>query len=82
MPKDGGESTLETLKQQLAGLHGKVALVETTAGGYGQGQAYAPREDWNPRRLGGAWASALKAMIEAGLSADEAMGKCGLLMGE
>ena len=39
VPKDGGDSTLDTLKTQLASLKGKAALVETTAGGYGQGQS-------------------------------------------
>lgn len=59
VPKDGGSGTLEPLKQQLAGLKGKLALVETTAGGYGQGQAFAPRGDWTPKRLGAAMPDAL-----------------------
>ena len=52
VPKDGGSSTLETLKAQLSGLNGKTALVETTSSGWGQGQVQAPRTDWEPRRLG------------------------------
>ena len=53
IPKDGGDSTLETLKAQLASLNGKAALIETTAGGWGQGQTQAPKSgDWKPQRLG------------------------------
>ena len=52
IPKEGGSDTLDTLKTQLAGLKGRAALVETTSGGWGQGQGQAPRTDWNPKRLG------------------------------
>ena len=52
VPKDGGSETLDTLKTQLASLKGKAALVETTAGGFGQGQNQAPRTDWKAQRLG------------------------------
>ena len=52
VPKDGGSETLDTLKAQLKILKGKAALLETTAGGFGQGQAQAPRTDWKPQRLG------------------------------
>ena len=43
IPKDGGEGTLEKMRAQLATLNGKAALIETTAGGWGQGQAQAPK---------------------------------------
>lgn len=52
VPKDGGDESLNTLREQLASLGGKAALVETTAGGYGQGPANAPRADWKAQRLG------------------------------
>ena len=52
VPKDGGDSTLDALKTQLKTLKGKAALLETTAGGFGSGQAQAPRTDWKPQRLG------------------------------
>ena len=62
VPKDGGEKTLETLKAQLSGLNGKTALVETTAGGWGQGQVQAPRGDWKPQRLGANMPDSLVAL--------------------
>ena len=46
------ESTTSTLRRELAGLGGRLALVETTAAGWGDGKSAAPSSDWTPRRLG------------------------------
>ena len=40
------------LRQQLTNLNGRVATVETTQGGYGEGSTSRPQADWQPRRLG------------------------------
>ena len=51
--EDGEElDAYEGLRQTLKGLKGKTALVETTAGGYGEGMNTAPRKDFVPVRLG------------------------------
>ena len=50
---DGEEvDAYEGLRQTLKTLKGKTALVETTAGGYGEGMNTAPRKDYQPVRLG------------------------------
>ena len=46
------ESTTSTLRRELAGLGGRLALVETVAAGWGEGRAAAPASDWTVRRLG------------------------------
>ena len=40
------------LKKQINSLKGRIGLVETTSSGYGEGRAAAPRDDWQPHRLG------------------------------
>ena len=67
IPKDGGSSTLDGLREQIRGLRGRTAIVETTAGGWGQGQAQAPRSDWKPSRLG---ANMPASMVELRADAD------------
>ena len=62
VPKDGGDSTLDTLKTQLKTLKGKAALVETTSSGWGQGQAQAPRTDWMQKRIGSQMPDSLVAL--------------------
>ena len=51
---DGGEDTdpLKMLKADLAAARGKAIMVETTAGGWGEGRASAPQRDWMASRLG------------------------------
>lgn len=53
IPKDGGDSALESLRKQLGSLRGKTALVETTAAGWGDGRGAAPMGDWSQKRIGG-----------------------------
>ena len=43
---------LSALKRDLENLQGRTALVETTAGGWGKGVQDAPRQEWQPRRIG------------------------------
>ena len=56
MPTDAGEDgeddPLGGLKREIAGLRGRVGLVETSAAGWGEGRAAAPAQDWEPRRIG------------------------------
>ena len=52
VPQDGGDGSLDTLRATLKGLKGRSALVETTAGGWGQGMAVRPQRDWQHSRAG------------------------------
>ena len=63
-----GEGVTATLRRELAGLAGRLALVETVAGGWGEGKAAAPASDWTPRRLGAnppAALGVLRSAVEA-----------------
>ena len=56
------------LRRELGGLGGRLAFVETTAAGWGEGKAAAPASDWKPRRLGAdppAALGLLRAAVEA-----------------
>ena len=48
---DGEPDPLDALRSDLAALHGGLAMLETTAAGWGDKGA-APMADWRPRRLG------------------------------
>ena len=56
VPQDGGddsdEDPLKPLRVDIAAARGKAMLVETTAGGWGEGRVAAPQADWKPQRLG------------------------------
>ena len=56
IPQDGGDGEdgdpLKSLKADMKGARGKALLVETTAAGWGEGMASAPRRDWTASRLG------------------------------
>ena len=58
VPRDGGDGSaddpLASLKNDIANARGSAVLVETTRGGYGEGQAAAPTQDWKAQRLGAA----------------------------
>ena len=49
---DEDEDPLAPLKATLRTLRGKLGLVETTAGNYGESRGSAPQDDWRPRRVG------------------------------
>lgn len=52
IPTDGQDSSVAQLRRDLQSLDGKIALVETAAGGWDAGRAAAPRREYEPRRLG------------------------------
>ena len=57
VPQDGGGTgedgdPLAGLKTDIAKAAGKAMLVETTAGGWGEGAVNSPRSDWKQSRLG------------------------------
>ena len=52
IPADGEDGMVTTLKSKIAELRGRVAVVETTAAGWGDGPSAAPRKDWSAQRLG------------------------------
>ena len=56
IPTDGGDGgdddPLASMKADVAAARGKALLVETTAGGWGEGASAAPRKDWQASRLG------------------------------
>ena len=53
------DDPLAALRAAIAGAKGKALLMESTASGYGGGKAEAPRQDWQPERLGPAPAQGL-----------------------
>ena len=68
IPQDAGDEDDEVfaaLKQDIRGLRGKVALVETTAAGFAEGRAGAPRKDWEASRLGANPPASLIALRQA-----------------
>ena len=66
VPSDGGDGEEETdplapLKKDIREAAGRTILVETTAEGWGQGMAGAPRKDWEQTRIGAHWPDVLRA---------------------
>ena len=49
---EADEKPLDALRSDLANLKGRTALVETVAGGWGEGKSAAPMFDWKPQRFG------------------------------
>ena len=49
---EADEKPLDALRADLANLHGRTALVETTSSGWGEGRAAGPQFDWKSQRLG------------------------------
>ena len=57
IPDDGGDGDEDTdalagLKADIGKAKGGALLVETVAGGWGEGKVGAPQSDWKPHRLG------------------------------
>ena len=52
IPTDGADETVEKLREDIRTLGGKVALVETTGAGWGEGRIAAPPRDYDPKRIG------------------------------
>ena len=59
---DDAPSPLDALQADVQGLRGRVALVETTAAGWGEGRGAAPQSDWKPQRIGAAFPDSLRAL--------------------
>ena len=62
--QDEEDDPLVELKADLKTLGGGLALVETTAAGFGEGRGAAPQKDWIPYRLGPAPPAALCTLRE------------------
>ena len=70
VPQDPGDSDdddnpLSGLRADIAAAKGKALLVETTAGGWGEGAVNAPRADWKTQRLAPSPTAALVALADA-----------------
>ena len=56
VPADGGDGSeddpLAELKADIRTARGRALLLETVAGGWGEGRSAAPGRDWQPSRLG------------------------------
>lgn len=52
IPQDGAASSAEQLRKDLADLKGRIAVIETTRGGWGDGATVAPRRDYELARMG------------------------------
>ena len=52
VPEAMGDDNKKALQHDLGELKGRTALVETQAGGHGQGARSAPQVEWQPKRLG------------------------------
>ena len=76
-PVDGNDPTITTLKADIRALRGKVALVESTSGGWAaDGSQQRPKGDWESRRLGAAPGAPL--IDQADLASREIYAACGI----
>ena len=64
IPTDGAAGGVDGLKEDLATLAGRTALVETTSAGWGEGRAAAPAADYRPQRIGLAPPAPVVALYE------------------
>ena len=71
IPQDGGDGgttdPLADLKTDIAKARGKALLVETTAGGFGEGRSAAPQRDWMASRLGPNFPASMAAVPGTGV---------------
>lgn len=52
IPQDGAAANVDKLREDLANLKGRIAVIETTRGGWGEGSQGAPRRDYDLARMG------------------------------
>ncbi|MYA40981.1 MAG: hypothetical protein F4Z31_04430 [Gemmatimonadetes bacterium] len=52
VPADGDAANISQLKDDLAGLNGRVAVIETARAAWGEGTSAAPRRDFELARMG------------------------------
>ena len=82
IPQDGGDGAdegadpLSGLKSDIAAAKGAALLVETTAGGYGEGAVAAPRSDWKQQRLGPMPPEAMVKLAESAFARSLAAAGC------
>ena len=77
IPVDGADDTIASLKADIRGLRGKVALVESTSAGWaGDGAQTRPKGDWETRRIGAAPGTPL--IDQADLASREVYAACGI----
>ena len=62
LPVDGEDPTVATLKADLKALAGKLALVESTQTMHPGAASTAPKDDWQPHRIGAAPGAPLVAL--------------------
>ena len=62
------DSPLAQLRADIGAARGKAVLTETTAAGYGEGQASAPHKDWVANRLGPNMPTAMVQLADAAFS--------------
>lgn len=55
VPSDGQAGNIDQLKKDLANLQGRIAVIETTRAGWGEGGGSAPRRDFELARMGPAY---------------------------
>lgn len=65
IPQDGAAGTVEQLRKDLADLKGRIAVVETTRGGWSDGTGGAPRRDYDLARMGANFPSGNVALYQA-----------------
>ena len=75
-PIGGDDSSITRLKSDLAGLKGRLAFVETTAAGLGEGRDAAPRRDWEAQRIGADFPAPLVDALTA--SGRSVLAACGV----
>ena len=86
IPQDGGDvdeddeaapvDPLADLKADIAKAKGGAVLLETTAGGWGEGAVNAPRSDWKPQRLGPMPPEAMVKLAESAFARSLAAAGC------
>ena len=52
VPEGMGDDNKKAMQTDLGKIAGGTMLVETQAGGHGQGRQYAPQLEWTPKRIG------------------------------
>ncbi|MDE0001747.1 MAG: hypothetical protein OXQ29_03530 [Rhodospirillaceae bacterium] len=65
LPTDGADTNIDKLKEQLASLKGRIAVVETMRGGWGEGPAAAPRQEYQLARMGPAYPDSSIQLFES-----------------
>ncbi len=80
VPQDGGDGEaddpLAELKADLRTARGRALLLETVAGGWGEGRSAAPVRDWRPSRLGPNPPAEMEAIMGRGFL--EVLAACGV----